>query len=126
MKPMVYPDVESTASDQSTAAWLQQSVGEYFVAMVWEATMVPPIARQPTRQRSLDMTVVQYFASFPWADGAPTIRSEATPTTVPTVEDLDRSLAELLAFEPTVDSNGVWDISSHADSGSLADFSDFF
>jgi hypothetical protein len=130
---MTYPTAPATDE------WLQRPVREYFGAIVWApappaiAVAVPAaataIARPPV---SLDLTVVQYFAHFPW-DGpvaavatAVAIPDKSPPPAMIPDAQIDSALAELLDFEPTVDPEALLDVASQDDSGSLADFSDFF
>jgi hypothetical protein len=72
---------------------------------------------------------VQYFAHFPWegavAAAATPIDVFTPPAMIPDAQ-IDSALAELLDFEPTVDPEALLDVASQDDSGSLADFSDFF
>jgi hypothetical protein len=121
-----------------TDAWLQRPVIDYFGTIVWAPTpppivtpIAPPAALPPV---SLDLTVVQYFAHFPWDGPAavtPATVAELTPDAslppamIPDAQ-IDSALAELLDFEPTVDPEALLDAASQDDSGSLADFSDFF
>lgn len=122
MTPMTYP----TSDGSTQAAWLQHTVGNYFAGIQWEASIKPHPVRAEPVDLSLDMTVVQYFANFAWGDDAPIAAQTPANTSVKPHGSFEHSLAELLDFEPTVDPDAILDTASQEDSGSLADFSDFF
>ncbi len=138
MPSMTYP-----ATTIDGAEWLQRSVCEYFQAIAWVPPPVvnppPPIApvmavdapaigvESVSAPPSLDRSVVQYFANFPWNGLAMPAVAVTTAVAVEESPMLDpAAIADWLDFEPTVDPKARLDNTAINDPGSLADFSDFF
>jgi hypothetical protein len=143
MPSMIYP-----ATTIDGAAWLQRSVCEYFQAIAWvpppvldpPPTIAPVIAVDApaigvesigteviSEPPSLDRSVVQYFANFPWNGLAMSAVVAPTAVAVGEAAMLDpAAIADWLDFEPTVDPKARLDNTAINDPGSLADFSDFF
>jgi hypothetical protein len=135
------PSITDPATTIDGAEWLQRSVCEYFKAIAWEP---PPVVDVPptinpviaadvpapiaTFVPSLDRSVVQYFANFPWNGlAALVVAPVAGPTAEVESPMLDpAAIADWLDFEPTVDPTARLDNTAINDPGSLADFSDFF
>jgi hypothetical protein len=132
MSSMTYPSLVHDAA--TPAAWLQRSVNDYFSAIAWvpspDSPPAPatPSAADPSNPAplSLDLSVVQYFANFPWT-GAAAVPVVSTPAPIAPEPMLDpAAIADWLDFAPTVDPEALPTKATPADSGSLADFSDFF
>jgi hypothetical protein len=132
------PSITDPTTTIDGAEWLQRSVCEYFKAIAWEP---PPVVDTPptinpvipadapapsvTFVPSLDLSVVQYFANFPWNGLA--VAPVVTPAAVAESAMLDpAAIADWLDFEPMVDPTARLHNTAINDPGSLADFSDFF
>ncbi len=131
MSSMIYPPL---VHDAATAApWLQRSVNDYFSAIAWVPLPIASLSAAPSAAApsnppllSLDLSVVQYFANFPWS-GAVAVPVVAAPEPIGPAPMLDpAAIADWLDFAPTVDPAALPTKATPADSGSLADFSDFF
>jgi hypothetical protein len=136
MPSMTYPATTIDGAD-----WLQRSVCDYFQAIAWVPPPVvdaPPVTApvvatdapaigEPHVLPSLDRSVVQYFANFPW-NGLAMAAVVAPPAVAATEEAMldPAAIADWLDFEPTVDPKARLDNPAINDPGSLADFSDFF
>jgi hypothetical protein len=123
MSSMTYPPTTSERSE-----WLQRSVTAYFATLTWTAPIAAAPAATAADQppRSLDLSVVQYFANFPWGGAAAVPAGPQDPTAAPEGMLDPATIGDWLDFEPTVDPEAILDGASQDDSGSLADFSDFF
>lgn len=122
MSSMIYPPTTSERSE-----WLQRSVTAYFATLTWTAPIAAAPAATAADQppRSLDLSVVQYFANFPWG-GAAAAPADPQDANAPDTMLDPATIGDWLDFEPTVDPEAILDGASQDDSGSLADFSDFF
>jgi hypothetical protein len=135
MSSMTYPPLVHDAA--TPAAWLQRSVNDYFGTIAWVPSPVsPPAPATPSAAapsnpvpRSLDLSVVQYFANFPWSGMAVVPVVDPTEPIGPAPMLDPAAIADWLDFAPTVDPGAALSLPTKAtltDSGSLADFSDFF
>jgi hypothetical protein len=125
MSSMTYPPLVHDAA--TPAAWLQRSVNDYFGTIAWVPLPVSPSLPVPPADQpplSLDLSVVQYFANFPWS-GAAAVSSVAAAIELEPMLD-PAAIADWLDFAPTVDPEAMPNQTAPTDSGSLADFSDFF
>ncbi len=126
MSSMTYPPLVYDAA--TPAAWLQRSVNDYFSAIAWVPLPVAPLSAAPSNpaRLSLDLTVVQYFANFPWSGAVaePVVTAPAPIGPAPMLDPA--AIADWLDFAPTIDPEALPTQATPADSGSLADFSDFF
>jgi endonuclease/exonuclease/phosphatase (EEP) superfamily protein YafD len=125
MSSMTYPPTTSERSE-----WLQRSVTAYFATLTWTAPIAAAPAATAADQppRSLDLSVVQYFANFPWGGAAAVLAAPAGAQDAAAPDAMldPATIGDWLDFEPTVDPEAILDGASQDDSGSLADFSDFF
>jgi hypothetical protein len=132
MSSMTYPPLVHDAA--TPAPWLQRSVNDYFGAIAWVPLPVSPIAPATSADAassnpaplSLDLSVVQYFANFPWTGAAVVPVIDATEPIAPEPMLDPAAIADWLDFAPTVDPEALPPKATLTDSGSLADFSDFF
>jgi hypothetical protein len=135
MSSMTYPPLVHDAA--TSAPWLQRSVNDYFSAIAWVPLPVSPsLSDAPADTNpaaaanpvplSLDLSVVQYFANFPWTGAAAVPVVAATEPIGPEPMLDPAAIADWLDFAPTVDPEALPTKATPADSGSLADFSDFF
>jgi hypothetical protein len=133
---MLYPPLLDESLGESLAPWLTRSVNDYFAAIVWEPLPPPlPIVAHPEAPPlTLAMTVVEYFANFPWGGSVATPDDDLTTmplttmplTTVsaPPSDDDEMNFEEL--FAASFDDRMQPDSGDPAPSGpSLTDFSDF-
>ncbi len=130
MSSMTYPPLVHDAA--TPAAWLQRSVHDYFSAIAWVPLPVSPIAPPADAAPpnsvplSLDLSVVQYFANLPWSGVVAVPVVAASEPIGPELMLDPAAIADWLDFAPTVNPEARPTKAALADSGSLADFSDFF
>lgn len=132
MPSMTYPPLVHDAA--TSAPWLQRSVNDYFSTIAWVPLPVSPIAPPSdaapvaSAPLSLDLSVVQYFANFPWSGVVVVPVVDATAPIDPEPMLDPAAIADWLDFAPTVDpaAQPLPTKATLTDSGSLADFSDFF
>lgn len=114
----------AAAAQAQTAAWKQQTVGEFFARCNWENLELPTLdAATPGQAVALDysLSVGQFFGAIPWDGGAMLAAIAAQASPAPAQPDLalelpsfegDAALEELPELEEIADE-------SHLDGGDV-------
>lgn len=112
------------AAQAQTAAWKQQSVGEFFARCNWENLELPALeAKLPGQAVALDysLSVAQFFGAIPWEGGAmqSTMATQASPGMAQANPALERpSLDDDSAMEELPDLDEIAD-ESHLNGGDV-------
>jgi hypothetical protein len=114
---MVYPATPA----ERLAPWLQRSVTDYFATIAWEPLPPPlPTVTDPAAPPlTLSMSVVEYFANFPWGGSVPEAASKLAALP-------DLGALSALAHEPAFDALGLNESCFDAASSEQVSFEELF